>query len=144
MFVIIGIAIVIIGVLGGFVMHGGPLLVLLQWNEFLIIGGAALGSLLVGSPLPVLKRLVKNLLGILKGDKFTREQYIALMKTLFELFNTAKRDGLISVETHILEMCSEGFLDPGRIPNPVTRLPVIAIQENLGNLQPYQVRTSRI
>jgi chemotaxis protein MotA len=101
MVVIIGIAVVFFGVLGGFVLHGGPLLVLLQWNEFLIIGGAALGSLLVGSPLPILKRLLKNLLGILKGDRFTKDQYTLLLKTLFELFNTAKRDGLISVESHI-------------------------------------------
>jgi chemotaxis protein MotA len=48
MFVIIGIAVVVAGVLGGFMMHGGPPGVLLQWNEFLIIGGASLGSLLVG------------------------------------------------------------------------------------------------
>jgi chemotaxis protein MotA len=78
-------------------------LVLLQWNEFLIIGGAAFGSLLMGSPLPVLKRLAKNVASILKGDRFTKEQYVTLLKTMFEVFNTAKRDGLISVESHITD-----------------------------------------
>lgn len=41
MFVIIGIVVVIGSVLGGFVMHHGQLSVLVQLNEFLIIGGAA-------------------------------------------------------------------------------------------------------
>jgi chemotaxis protein MotA len=101
MFVIIGFGIVIVGVLGGFVLHGGPLAVLLQWNEFLIIGGASIGSLLVGSPLPVLKRLIRNLLAVFKGDRFTKQEYVNLLKTQFELFNAAKRDGLISIESHI-------------------------------------------
>ena len=103
MIVFIGIAIVVIGVLGGFVMHGGPLVVLLQWNEFLIIGGAALGSLLVGTPLPILKQLLGNVGSVIKGSRFTEEEYLNLLKTLYELFNTAKRDGLISVESHINE-----------------------------------------
>lgn len=103
MFVIIGIGIVILGVLGGFVLHGGPLVVLLQWNEFLMIGGASIGSLLIGSPLSVLKRLIKGVIGVVKGDRFTKQEYINLLKTQFELFNAAKRDGLISIESHINE-----------------------------------------
>ena len=101
MFVIIGIAIVLAGVLGGFMLHGGPLMVLLQWSEFLIIGGAAVGSLLVGTPLPVLKSVVGSLGTILKGDPYNRQEYLNLLKTMYELFNVAKRDGLISIEAHI-------------------------------------------
>ena len=103
MFVIIGIAIVVGGVLGGFVLHGGPLLVLLQWSEFLIIGGAAIGSVLVSTPLPVLKRLLGSLGGVLKGDPYTKEEYILLLKTEYELFNLAKREGLITIESHIMQ-----------------------------------------
>jgi chemotaxis protein MotA len=103
MFVVIGIAVVVIGVLGGFMMHGGPPAVLLQWNEFLIIGGAAIGSLLVSSPLSVLKRLLGSLGRIIQGDRYTKEQYLSLLKTMFELFNVAKRDGLISIESHITD-----------------------------------------
>jgi chemotaxis protein MotA len=57
MFVIIGIVVVIGSVLGGFVMHHGQLSVLVQLNEFLIIGGAAIGSMLVSSPVRILKHL---------------------------------------------------------------------------------------
>ena len=103
MFVIIGIAVVLGGVLGGFVLHGGPLLVLLQWSEFLIIGGAAIGSLLVSTPLPVLKRMVGSIGGLLKGDRYTKAEYLNLLKTQFELFNLAKREGLINIESHVTE-----------------------------------------
>ena len=101
MFVIIGIAIVLLGVLGGFALNGGPLGVLLQWGEFLIIGAASIGSLLVGTPVPVLKRLIGSMGTILKGDPYGKEEYIGLLKTMYELFNVAKRDGLISIEAHI-------------------------------------------
>jgi chemotaxis protein MotA len=103
MFVIIGIAVVILGVLGGFVFNGGPLLVLIQPGEFMIIGAACVGSLLVGTPLAVLKRLIGSMGTILKGDPYGKEQYISLLKTMYELFNVAKRDGLISIEGHITD-----------------------------------------
>jgi chemotaxis protein MotA len=103
MFVFIGIAVVLLGVLGGFVMHGGPLLVLLQWNEFLIIGGAAIGSLLIGTPLPILKKLTGSVTGVLKGDRYTKEEYLRLLRTMFEIFNLGKREGLIALESHVMD-----------------------------------------
>jgi chemotaxis protein MotA len=103
MFVIIGAAVVLVGVIGGFLIEGGPVGVLIQPTEFMIIGGAAIGSLLVMSPFATLKKVIGSSLGILKGDPFTKEQYINLLKTMFELFNAAKRDGLIAVEPHVME-----------------------------------------
>jgi chemotaxis protein MotA len=103
MFVFIGIAVVLGGVLGGFMMHGGPLIVLLQWNEFLIIGGAGIGSLLIGTPLPILTKIVSSVMGVLKGDRYTKDEYIKLLKTMFDIFNLAKREGLIALESHVME-----------------------------------------
>lgn len=101
MFVIIGAAVVLVGVIGGFLMEGGPLLVLMQYKEFMIIGGAAIGSMLISSPLANLKQMVAGILGVLKGDPFTKEQYLKLLQTQYELFNLAKREGLINIEQHI-------------------------------------------
>jgi len=103
MFVIIGAAIVLAGVLGGFIIEGGPVAVLIQPVELFIIGGAAIGSLLVSTPLPVLTRVMKNVVKVMGGDPFTKTQYLNLLRTQFELFNMAKRDGLISIESHITE-----------------------------------------
>lgn len=103
MFVIIGAAIVLIGVIGGFVIEGGPIMVLIQPVEFLIIFGAAIGSLMVMSPPAVLKGIIGSALGVLKGDPYSKEQYVNVLKTLFDLFNVAKRDGLIALEPHVME-----------------------------------------
>jgi chemotaxis protein MotA len=101
MFVIIGIVVVIAATLIGYTMHGGPLLVLLQWNEFIIIGGAAIGSLLVGTPMRTIKQLGGEIGSIFKGDPYTKDEYLNLLKSMYELFNVATRDGLINVESHI-------------------------------------------
>jgi chemotaxis protein MotA len=101
MYIFIGIAMVIGGVLGGFVMHGGPLAVLLQWNEFLIIGGSALGSLLIGTPPAVLKQLGGNAVKILRGDPYTEKEFLKLLKTLFEVCHVAQREGLMNLESHV-------------------------------------------
>ena len=103
MFVIIGAVVVIVGVVGGFVIEGGPVAVLIQPIELMIILGAAIGSLLVMSPLAVLKGIIGNALKVMKGDPFTKDRYVDLLKTLFELFTVAKRDGLIALEPHVMD-----------------------------------------
>lgn len=55
MFAIVGMLVVLAAVLGGFLMEHGPLRVLMQPAELLIIAGAALGILLVGNPMHTLK-----------------------------------------------------------------------------------------
>jgi chemotaxis protein MotA len=101
MFVIIGFIIVIVGVIGGFVIHGGPIAVLFQPEEFMIIGGAALGSMLVQTPVAVLKKVVGRIGMLFKGDPYTKTEYLNLLKTMFELFNAATREGLIAIEGHV-------------------------------------------
>jgi len=101
MFVIIGILAVFGAVLGGFLMEKGPLLVLLQPSEFLIIGGAALGTLLSANPFFVLKRIAAGLIQVLKGSGFSRQRYIDALKMMFTLFNKARKEGLAGIESDI-------------------------------------------
>ena len=56
MFLIIGLVVVFGSIVGGYVMHHGQLAVLIQVNELLIIGGAGLGSMIVGNDPGTLKR----------------------------------------------------------------------------------------
>jgi chemotaxis protein MotA len=100
MFVIVGAAIVIGSVVGGFVWHGGQILALNQPNEVLIIGGAALGSLLISSPLPVVKGVFRGVFGSLGGG-LNKKDYLDLLVMMFEVFNVARRDGLVGLENHI-------------------------------------------
>ena len=67
MIILIGVIIVLGSVLGGFAWGGGHLVVLLHFNELLIIGGAAFGALVIMSPRKVLIDMAKGILTCLKG-----------------------------------------------------------------------------
>lgn len=101
MFVIIGILAVFGAVLGGFLMEKGPLLVLLQPSEFLIIGGAAVGTLLSANPFFVLKKTVGGVMQVLKGSSYSQQRYIDILKMMFNLLNKARKDGLAGIEDDI-------------------------------------------
>src|SRR5579863_8993298 len=103
MFAIIGIVVVFGAVLGGFLMEKGPMLVLMQPSEFLIIGGAAIGTLLSANPLHVLKKVVSGVLSILKGSRYSRQRYIDTLKMMFALFNKARKEGLAGIESDVEE-----------------------------------------
>ncbi len=101
MFVIIGVILVFASLIIGYTMHGGNLNTLVQINEFIIIGGAAIGSLLIANPMPVVIGVIKGMIGTLKGPSVNKQVYLDLMKMLYELFQFAKREGLIALEQHI-------------------------------------------
>ena len=98
MFAIIGIVIVIGAILGGFIMEKGPLPVLIQPAELLIIGGAALGTILIANPLPIVIKLFKGVLGILSGSKYTKAFYLESLKMLNDIFAYARKNGLAKLE----------------------------------------------
>jgi len=103
MFAIIGILIVFGAVLGGFLMEKGPLLVLVQPSEFIIIAGAAVGTMLVGNPLHILKKIITSLLLVIKGSKYSKDRYVDSLKMMFALFNKARKGGLVAIEQDVEE-----------------------------------------
>ncbi len=58
MFIIIGAVVVTISLIVGFMMAGGHLAVLFQPSEFVTIGGAAIGSLLISASIDDIKNIV--------------------------------------------------------------------------------------
>ncbi|HOD65499.1 MAG TPA: flagellar motor stator protein MotA [candidate division Zixibacteria bacterium] len=100
MFIFIGALIVLGGVLGGYTIHGGKILALNQPSELLIIGGAALGSLLISTPLPVVRGIFAQLKQALGGG-LKKKDYLSLLVMMFEIFNVARKDGLIGLESHV-------------------------------------------
>ena len=83
MFSIIGILVVFGAVLGGFLLEKGQVAVLIQPSEFLIIGGAALGTLLSANPVHVLKKIASGLVQVLGGSKFSKKRYVESLKMMF-------------------------------------------------------------
>ncbi|KAA3630727.1 MAG: flagellar motor stator protein MotA [Calditrichaeota bacterium] len=100
MFVIIGAVVVFGSVLTGYVLHGGQVLALYQPFEVLIIGGAALGSMLISTPLNIIKAMIKQLTGVFSSG-YGKKDYKDLLVMMFEIFNIARKDGLIGLENHV-------------------------------------------
>jgi chemotaxis protein MotA len=103
MFAIIGILVVFGSIVGGYLLEHGKLAVLLQPAELVIIGGAAVGTVLVANPLHILKKIAGGLAGVFKGSIYTKAFYLDTLKMMFELFNRARREGLVSLESDVEE-----------------------------------------
>ena len=100
MLIFIGALIVLGGVLGGYAWHGGQILALNQPSEFVIIGGAALGALLISTPVSVIKGIFAQLKSVMGGG-LRKKDYLDLLVMMFEIFNVARKDGLIGLESHV-------------------------------------------
>jgi flagellar motor component MotA len=98
MFVIIGIVVVFGAVIAGYLMEKGPLKVLMQPAELIIIGGAAIGTVLIANPLYVLKAIIGGVAGAFGGSKFSKERYLETMKMMYELFSRARKEGLMALK----------------------------------------------
>jgi chemotaxis protein MotA len=103
MFSIIGILVVFGAVVAGYLMEHGNLRVLVQPAELVIIGGAAIGTVLVANPLHILKKIASGITGVFTGSKFTQQVYIDSLKTMFDLLNRARKDGLMALEGDVEE-----------------------------------------
>lgn len=105
MLLVAGLLVVFTAVVGGYLMAGGALLVLNQPSEFLIIGGAAVGTLLVSTPASVLKLTVVQIKAVMGGGT-SRAEYVELLSMLYQIFKQVQQGGLMSLEAH--------FEDPGK------------------------------
>jgi chemotaxis protein MotA len=99
MFTIVGILVVFGAVLAGYLMEHGPLAVLIQPAELIIIGGAGIGTVLIANPMHILKKIVGGITGTFKGSSFTEERYLLTLKMMYELFSRARKEGLMALET---------------------------------------------
>jgi chemotaxis protein MotA len=100
MLLLLGAFIVIGSVLAGYLMHGGHLLVLNQPSEFIIIGGAALGALLISTPPKVLKLMAQQAGGVFAGG-IPKQDYLDLLSMQYQLFRLIQQSGIMAVESHV-------------------------------------------
>src|SRR5580704_19487638 len=108
MFAVIGIIVVFGAVAAGYLMEHGNLRVLMQPAELIIIGGAAGGTILIANPLHILKRIAAGIVSVFTGSKFNRQRDLDSLKTMFDLLNKARREGLVALENDVE--------DPGKSP----------------------------
>jgi chemotaxis protein MotA len=103
MFAIIGIVIVFGCIVAGYLMEHGNLRVLVQPAELVIIGGAAVGTVLIANPVSTLKDIARGVGGVFGSSHYTTQRYVDLLKMVFELLNKARREGLVALETDVEE-----------------------------------------
>jgi chemotaxis protein MotA len=104
MFSLLGLAVVTLAVFGGFAMTGGRLHVLMQPNELVLIGGACLGTLIVSAVGNVRGQLVTTVWKAFASSIPTREDYLDLLKLLYELFTFMRRNGAVALDEHIADV----------------------------------------
>lgn len=102
MFTVIGLVVVIAMVFGGYTLAGGHLSIILAALPFemIIIGGAGVGTFLMANDTTVLKQVIRDLILGLKGPRWRKQDYTALLCLLFELVRLARTDPM-ALEGHI-------------------------------------------
>ena len=98
MFVLVGYAVILGAVFGGFAMAGGHLGSLLQPVELLMIFGSAAGAFLVANPNKVIKSTLKALPSLLRGSRYSKSLYMETLALLFEILAKVRKEGLMSIE----------------------------------------------
>lgn len=100
---LVGILVVLGCVIGGFIMAGGAVPILVQPPEFVVILGAAIGTLIISSP-GLMRSRVKHLVGMAFKDVIPKKKdYLDLLKLMYELFMLARRQGVLALESHAAE-----------------------------------------
>jgi len=100
---IIGTLVVLGSVLGPFMAGGSSLLLLWHPLEIVIICGAAFGAFLISNPMKVVKDAFSGALSLVKGPRYGRQEYIQLLKLIYDILVMMRKDGVLALEKHIEE-----------------------------------------
>ena len=98
----VGIGVIFVMVFGGYILAGGKLGIILKSLPFemMMIGGAAVGSFLVGNDMASVKHTLKDVGKVFKGPKWKPDDYRDLLCLLFELIRLARQNP-VAIEEHI-------------------------------------------
>ncbi len=103
MFPVIGILIVFGAIIGGYVLEEGNVYILFQPAEFLIIGGAAIGSIVLTCPPKLLSQIVRSIPKVFGGSNTSKQLSLDLLTLLYNIFTKIRKEGLLAVEKDIEE-----------------------------------------
>lgn len=103
MYPVIGLVVLIVMVFGGFALTGGALEPVLHAlpHEMLIIGGAAVGALIIGNSMKELKALGGGVVKVLKGPKYKKQDYLDTIFLVSKLMKMLRTEGPIALEPHV-------------------------------------------
>ena len=99
---VVGIAITFVMVFGGYLAAGGSMGIILGSLPFemAMIGGAAVGAMVLANSMPEIKHTLKDLGRVFKGSKWTDDDYRDLLCLLFSLIRIARANPM-DIEPHV-------------------------------------------
>jgi len=103
MFAIIGVVVVIGAIIGGYLFEGGALGVLYQPAELIIIFGAAIGILLLGTPQKIIGALAKRIPLVFTGSGINKPMYLELLRMQFEVYSVIRKGGMLALENDVAD-----------------------------------------
>lgn len=108
---VVGIIVLILLVFGGFALTGGNLAPVLHAmpHEMLIIGGAALGSLMIGNSPKELKALCSSLGKAFKGQSYKKQDYLDCIVLVSTLMKIMRSEGPVALEPHVEDPASSAL-----------------------------------
>ena len=147
MFPAIGLVVLIAMVFGGFAITGGHLEPVLEAlpHEMLIIGGAAIGALIIGNSGAQLKALAGGLGKVFKGPAWKKADFLATIFLVAKLMKLLRVEGPVAVEPHIEDPKSSAiFADYPRLMKDTALIHLICdtlrlVVVSSGNLDPHAV-----
>jgi chemotaxis protein MotA len=98
-----GLFFLLLCVFGGYVAAGGKMGIILHALpfEFAIIGGAAIGTLLMSNSMHGVKHTFGGFGKVIKGEKFKKQDYVDLLSLLYFFVRLASTKGAMALEAHI-------------------------------------------
>ncbi len=147
MFQAVGILVLILMVFGGFALTGGnlgPVMHALP-HEMLIIGGAGIGSLIIGNSVKELKALGACLGKVFKGPQHNAQDYLDCIFLVTRLMKMMRVDGPVALEPHIEDPATSSiFGDYPRLLKDKVLIHLITdtlrlVVVSSGTLDPYAV-----
>ena len=100
---LIGFAIVLLIVSGALLVSGGPAVLAALPFELALIGGAAIGTVMIGNSGTVAKAALIGIGQSLRGAKWTRSDYSGLLTLMHEMLRRVRTGGIIAIEDDIEE-----------------------------------------
>lgn len=103
MFAGIGVVVLLVMVFGGFIITGGDIGPVLQAlpHEMMIIGGAAIGALIIGNSGADLKALLGGVKKVFVGPKYKKQDFLDCIFLVSRLMKTLRVEGPVALEPHI-------------------------------------------
>ena len=99
----VGILVLFGCVFGGYIIAGGKMAPIIKAApiETFIIAGAAVGAMLIGNSMVIIKSAMGGLGKVFKGPRYKKEDYLSVIFLVSKLLKTLKAEGAVALESHI-------------------------------------------